>query len=232
MEAVSPPQAHVGVGPREPLGWPRTRTDDRERTYAAAKRALDVVASVVILLLTLPLWIIVAVMVRVTSPGPVLFRQSRVGRHGRPFTVLKFRSMRADAELALRDLGLYDTYVATGFKLPAAVESRVTPLGRFLRKSSIDELPQLINVLRGEMSLVGPRPVVPEELKSYGPMTYCYLGLRPGVTGIWQVSGRSQVGFPERAHLDSQYFERRSLATDLAILARTPIAVVRCRGAH
>ena len=199
--------------------------------YRRAKRALDVALSLVVLLVTLPVWLVVAVLVRTTSAGPVFFRQARVGRNGRSFTVLKFRSMCRDAEARLADLGLYDTYVATGYKLAVAEECRVTRIGRILRKTSIDELPQLINVLRGDMSLVGPRPVVPEELDSYGDLAHCYLAVDPGITGLWQVSGRSHVHFPERAHLDRDYFHRRSLRTDLAILARTPVAVVRGDGA-
>jgi exopolysaccharide production protein ExoY len=186
----------------------------------------------VVLLVTLPVWIVVALLVRTTSPGPVFFRQPRVGRNGRSFTVLKFRSMCSDAEARLKDLGLYDTYVATGYKLPVADECRVTRVGRVLRKTSLDELPQLINVLRGEMSLVGPRPVVPAELDSYGELAHCYLSVEPGITGLWQVSGRSHIRFPERAHLDRDYFHGRSLRMDLAILARTPRAVIRGDGAY
>ena len=201
-------------------------------SYRWAKRILDVTLSFVALTLTLPVWLVVAVLVRCSSHGPVFFRQHRVGRDGRPFTVLKFRSMCTDAEARLKDRGLYDTYVATGYKLPVADEFRVTRLGRFLRKTSMDELPQLLNVLRGDMSLVGPRPVVPPELDNYGDLVHCYLGVRPGITGIWQVSGRSHVQFPERAHLDRQYYQGCSLRLDLAILARTPRAVLRGDGAY
>lgn len=201
-------------------------------TYLFAKRLLDIVLSLVALTVTLPLWLVVAVLVRCTSYGPVLFRQPRVGRGGRAFTVLKFRSMCSDAEARLQDPELYDTYVATGYKLPVAHEFRVTRVGRFLRRSSLDELPQFLNVLRGDMSLVGPRPVVPPELGSYGDLVDCYLGVRPGITGIWQVSGRSHIQFPKRAHLDRDYFHACSLRLDLAILARTPLAVLRGDGAY
>jgi lipopolysaccharide/colanic/teichoic acid biosynthesis glycosyltransferase len=200
--------------------------------YPHVKRGVDVALSIVTLVLALPLLALVALLVRCSSPGPVLFRQSRIGRNGRSFTVLKFRSMCRDAEVRLRDLNLYDTYVATGYKLPVADEFRLTRIGRFLRRSSLDELPQLFNVLRGDMSLVGPRPVVPEELTSYGDLVHCYLGVRPGITGMWQVTGRSAVQYPERAHIDHQYFLRRSVRLDLAILARTPRAVLRGDGAY
>lgn len=226
----------AAAGPPRPAASPaapatQMAASTTSRVYRWGKRALDVTVSLVGLSLTLPVWLVVAIMVRRTSPGPVLFRQPRVGRDGRAFTVLKFRSMCIDAEARLRHLGLYETYVATGYKLPLADECRVTRVGRFLRKTSLDELPQLLNVLRGDMSLVGPRPVVPAELSSYGDLVHCYLAVRPGITGIWQVSGRSHVRFPERAHLDHHYFHRRSLRLDLAILARTPLAVLRGDGA-
>jgi len=200
--------------------------------YCCAKRGLDLIVSLLAITVTLPIWVTIAVAVRCTSEGPVLFRQLRVGRDGRSFTVLKFRSMCSNAEVRLRDLGLYDTYVATGYKLPVADESRLTRMGRFLRRTSLDELPQLLNVARGDMSLVGPRPVVPDELSCYGELVHCYLAVRPGITGMWQVSGRSHIRFPERAHIDRDYVHGRSLRLDLAILARTPLAVVRGNGAH
>ena len=200
--------------------------------YHAVKRALDVVLSLLALIVLTPVWLVVAMLVRATSPGPILFRQKRVGRNGKLFTVLKFRSMCADAEARLKALGMYDAYVAAGHKLHVADEFRVTNVGRFLRKTSLDELPQLINVLRGEMSLVGPRPVEHSQLRDYGDLVHCYLGVRPGITGLWQISGRSNIHFPERAHLDNSYFHRRSLRLDLLILARTPVAVLRAEGAH
>ena len=200
--------------------------------YRWAKRGLDVAVSVVTLTLALPLFLVIAAVVRLTSQGPALFRQSRIGRDGQEFKVLKFRSMCRDAEARLKDGGLYDTYVATGYKLPVAAEFRVTRVGRFLRRTSLDELLQLLNVLGGSMSLVGPRPVVPSELASYGDLVHCYLGVRPGITGMWQVNGRSHVRFPERAHFDRDYFYGRSLGLDVAILARTPLAVLRVNVAY
>jgi lipopolysaccharide/colanic/teichoic acid biosynthesis glycosyltransferase len=205
---------------------------DSSSIYRLTKRTFDVVVSTLALIIGLPVFLMVAILVRTTSRGPVLFRQSRVGRGGRPFTVLKFRSMYSDAEARLREEGLYATYVATGYKLSVTHDFRVTRVGRLIRKTSLDELPQLINVLLGHMSLVGPRPVVPAELDSYGELAHCYLGVRPGITGMWQVNGRSDVRFPERAHLDREYFRQRSLRLDLAILARTPRAVVRGHGAY
>ena len=200
--------------------------------YHGAKRALDIVGSLVAFIITLPLWIGVALLIRGTSRGPVLFRQSRVGRDGRHFTVLKFRSMCSDAEARLRADGLYDTYVATGYKLPVAHEFRVTRIGRVIRKTSIDELPQLLNVMAGHMSLVGPRPIVPSEIECYGDLARCYLGVRPGITGMWQVSGRSDSSFDEYARLDLYYVHNWSLLVDLGILARTIPTVLWSKGAY
>jgi lipopolysaccharide/colanic/teichoic acid biosynthesis glycosyltransferase len=221
----------VEVPARGPVDFPALASCP-SAVYHGAKRTIDVVVTTVAIVLTLPLFALLALLVRCSSKGPVLFRQARVGRDGRSFKVLKFRSMCSDAEARLGDPTLYETYVATGYKLPVADETRVTRIGRFLRRSSLDELPQLFNVLRGDMSLVGPRPVVPAELGSYGELVHCYLGVRPGITGMWQVNGRSHVRFPERAHIDEQYFHRQSVLLDLAILARTPGAVLRGDGAY
>lgn len=235
MEIEAPEAAlcmAVGIGTAPLVVAPERAVATPTRAYLGVKRALDVVLSLVALLATAPIWIVVAVLVGCTSSGPILFRQQRVGRGGRLFTVLKFRSMCADAEARLKALGMYETYVAAGYKLHVADEFRVTKVGRFLRRTSLDELPQLINVLRGDMSLVGPRPVEHGQLSDYGDLVDCYLGVRPGITGIWQVSGRSNIHFPQRAHLDDSYFRRRSLRLDLLIMARTPLAVLRAEGAH
>ena len=199
----------------------------------AGKRALDVAASVILLLLTSPLLLVVAAAIKLTSPGPVVFRQIRVGQAGRAFWILKFRTMRLDAEQYLEsDAELSRHYLYGDFKLTPALDPRVTKLGNFLRRASIDEMPQLFNVLRGEMSLVGPRPVRPDELAKYGVHERAYLSLRPGLSGLWQVSGRSTVRFPLRAELDAEYFKRCSLPVDLKILLKTPLAVIRARGAY
>lgn len=196
------------------------------------KACIDRFIALVFLVLAAPLIGAVAVMIRRESPGPVLFRQQRVGRNGAAFDILKFRTMVADAEATLKRDGLWDAYVECGFKLPAGKDPRVTRVGEKLRKTSLDELPQLVNVLRGTMSLVGPRPVVPDELACYGPLVGAYTGVLPGITGYWQVNGRSDVGFPERAELDAYYYDNRSLRVDLRILLRTVSAVLQRVGAH
>lgn len=190
----------------------------------AAKRALDVVVASILLVVLAPLFAVVAVAVRLTSPGPAIFRQERLGRNQEPFLVLKFRSMYRDVTPEAHRRFLYDQ--ANGacsdvghFKVVA--DPRVTPLGRFLRRSSIDELPQLINVVRGEMSLVGPRPDLAYSLDIYSPHHYRRFDVLPGMTGLWQVSGRSELSFLDMLDLDAVYADRWSLGFDLAILART-----------
>lgn len=197
----------------------RARSLRRETT----QRLLDlVVASAALAVLALPMAVI-ALVVRLSSPGPVVFAQSRVGHQGRPFRCLKFRTMRAGADTELAVLLENDTGAraafAANFKL--ADDPRVTRVGRVLRRTSLDELPQLINVLRGDMSLVGPRPVLPEELWRYGDRGQIVLQVRPGMTGPWQVGGRNAIPYPERVRLDVDFVLHRSVPGDIRILART-----------
>ena len=198
-----------------------------------AKRGLDLVVVLAALPFALLLGLVIALLVVVTSGGPALFVHERVGLGNRRFGMLKFRTMQPDADAQLRaDPELWQQYVDNDFKLPPSMDNRVTPMGRFLRRSSLDELPQLLNVLRGDMSLVGPRPIVPTELERYGGQADAYLGVRPGVTGAWQVNGRSGVGYPERVDYDRDYVESWSFWLDVKILVQTPIAVLTSRGAY
>jgi exopolysaccharide biosynthesis polyprenyl glycosylphosphotransferase len=228
-EAVGPGVQLHAVGD---LFLLRVRDSEPSFVEKATKVLMDRVGALVGLLLFSPLLVFIAVAVRRDSVGPVFFRQRRVGFGGRPFAIVKFRSMAGDAEERLRRDGLYEAYVANGYKLPPGNDPRITPLGAMLRRTSLDELPQLFNVLTGSMSLVGPRPVVPDELACYGELASAYTGVRPGVTGYWQVNGRSDVGFPERAELDAYYYDNRSLRVDLRILVRTVVAVAMRVGAH
>lgn len=198
------------------------------------KRALDVVGSCLALALFLPLILMTVVAVYVTNPGPVLFRQVRVGADGKMFRIVKFRSMRTDAEAVLHgDPDLYRRYLDNDHKLDIDEDTRITRIGRFLRRSSLDELPQFWNVLKGEMSLVGPRPVLPDELNDrYGSLRAHYITARPGITGEWQVAGRSEVGYERRVMLDVNYVSSWRLRRDFAILARTPFVVASRRGAN
>jgi exopolysaccharide production protein ExoY len=182
--------------------------------------------------IVLPLGVVVGLVVLVTSRGAVLFGQERVGLAGRTFKMYKFRTMHRGAEQLLQhDPRLWDEYVSNGFKLPAELDRRVTRVGRFLRRSSLDELPQILNVLAGTMSLVGPRPVVPVEIRNYGDREHVYTSVRPGITGAWQVNGRSRIDYPERVDIDAEYVEHWSLGLDVRILAKTPVAVLSARGA-
>ncbi len=200
---------------------------------ALLKKAVDVVLSLLVVVLFAPLALGIAIAIRRESPGPVFFRQERLGLGGQPFKILKFRSMRTDAEQVLRqDPFLYRRYIENDYKLSPDEDPRITRVGRFLRRTSLDELPQLINVLRGEMSLVGPRPVVPAEIKHYGADARVFLAVKPGVTGDWQVSGRSEIAYPERARLDIDYIMNWTVGRDLGILAGTAAAVLRRTGAY
>jgi lipopolysaccharide/colanic/teichoic acid biosynthesis glycosyltransferase len=197
-------------------------------------RAFDLVAAAAALFFSLPLFAAVALAVRIFDPGPVLYAHTRIGRGGREFACLKFRSMAVDSEARLQ------AYLATSASArqewsryhKLALDPRVTPLGRFLRTSSLDELPQLLNVLKGEMSLVGPRPIVRAEVRRYGRHFKTYCSVRPGITGLWQVLGRNRVSYRRRVAMDLLYCRRRSFGFNLQILFATIPAVLLKRGAH
>lgn len=200
---------------------------------AATKRAVDIVGALLGLALSTPLLLLLAPLLRLEAEGSILFGQARVGRGGRIFRCYKLRTMCADAETQLvDDPALRADYEANGFKLPAGADHRVTPFGRLLRVTSVDEIPQFWNVLRGDMSLVGPRPIVPNELSHYARREEILLSVRPGLTGAWAVRGRSRIGYPERAAIELEYVQCWTLWGDLAILARTIIAVLQRRGAY
>jgi exopolysaccharide biosynthesis polyprenyl glycosylphosphotransferase len=199
-------------------------------TRTLLKTVFDRVLGGLLLLLALPLIVVIAVAVRVSGPGPALFRQERVGVDGRRFTMLKFRSMVPDAEE--RRPSLVDLDQGNGMLFKIREDPRVTPVGALLRRFSLDELPQLFNVLRGDMSLVGPRPPLPEEVAAYDDDAVRRLRVRPGMTGLWQVSGRSNLSWEESLRLDLRYVDNWSLALDLSILWRTWRAVIKGSGAY
>jgi lipopolysaccharide/colanic/teichoic acid biosynthesis glycosyltransferase len=195
------------------------------------KRGIDVVASLVLLVVLAPVLALTALVVRLDSSGPVLFRQRRYGHGLAPFTILKFRTMYADASPELHRLHFAwlaaDAATVPGTLKKVIDDPRLTRSGGILRKWSLDELPQLVNVLRGEMSLVGPRPAIGYELDHYKPGDFERFEVRPGMTGLWQVSGRSELGVREMLELDRRYVRDWSLTLDLRILARTPRAAIR-----
>ena len=197
----------------------------------AVKHLLDRVAAALGLLLLAPLMLAIAIAVRCTSPGPALFRQLRVGRDGRTFTMFKFRSMHDGAERQVVDLLAYNDS-AGGVLFKMRDDPRVTGVGRLLRRLSLDELPQLVNVLIGSMSLVGPRPSLPSEVAGYSAATRRRLSVKPGLTGLWQVSGRSDLSWTDSIELDLLYVDRWSLALDTAVLLKTLPAVLRAQGAY
>jgi exopolysaccharide biosynthesis polyprenyl glycosylphosphotransferase len=196
----------------------------------ALKRALDVACSAAALWVLFPFLLSIAALVRLTSKGPVFFRQTRVGLHGQEFHMLKFRSMVANAEAQQADLAKLNEQSGPVFKIKR--DPRVTPLGRVLRKYSIDELPQLVNVLRGDMTLVGPRPPVPHEVAQYESWQWRRLSVPPGLTCLWQVSGRNDIAFQDWMYLDLQYIDHQNLGQDLNLLLRTVPAVMSGRGSH
>lgn len=206
----------------------------KEATLSSAsrfvKRVIDVALSGLGLLLTAPLFLLLWIWIPINSPGPAIFRQVRVGERGRQFEILKFRSMHSGAEE--QQVELQELNQASGPLFKIKDDPRLTGLGRWLRRLSLDELPQLINVLRGEMSLIGPRPGLPHEVAQYQPWQRVRLDVAPGITGLWQVSGRSDLSFEEMCLLDIYYIENWSLELDISILARTVPRVLKGEGAY
>lgn len=200
----------------------------------AAKRAVDFLGAALALLVTSPFLLVIAVAIRLDSPGPVFYRQTRVGRGGRRFECLKFRTMVCGADEILKDLLAEDPELRQQYGVYRKLRNdpRVTRVGRFLRRFSLDELPQIINVLQGHMSLVGPRPCLPDETELYGKDLEVCTRVRPGITGLWQVSGRNETAFEERVRLEVWYVENWSLRGDLDIILKTLGAVLGQRGAY
>ena len=194
-----------------------------------AKRLVDIGVSATTLLLMSPVMVITALLIKLTSPGPILFAQDRVGMNQRRFRLYKFRYMVVDADERKKELAHLNELDGPAFKI--GNDPRITPIGRFIRKTSIDELPQLFNVLKGEMSLVGPRPPLPDEVSQYHWLFRRRLSVKPGITCVWQVSGRSGTTFDEWMKMDKHYVENWSLLLDLKILLKTIPAVLLCRGA-
>lgn len=194
------------------------------------KRALDLAASLFGLLFLLPLFPFLVLLILLETPGPIFFRQVRVGQGGRLFACYKFRSMAVDAEEQKQQLDHLNEATGAAFKIKD--DPRITGVGRFLRRSSLDEFPQLYNVLRGEMSIVGPRPQIPSEVSEYTPDQACRLLAKPGLTCLWQISGRSHLEFEEWMQLDLEYVLNQGLKTDLMILLKTLPAVIERKGAY
>ena len=193
-------------------------------SYATLKRVLDLVLSLAVAIVTLPLWVAIVIAIKLDSPGPVFFKQDRVGLNGRHFRCFKFRSMIVNAEAMLDEMRRRGEVTGLVFKIRN--DPRVTRVGRLLRKSSLDELPQLINVLKGEMSLVGPRPVIPAHIKEFQPEDLVRLTVKPGVTCLWALRGRT-CGIEQVMTADREYVLRRSLLLDVWIMIQTAVVVAR-----
>lgn len=226
-------------GPRNPAIYPDIGAPEPgKRASLAVKRTMDIIVSSLLILLLLPTFLIIALLIKITSPGPVFFRQERVGQYGRRFMFLKFRSMKVNNDHSVHKEYVKQLIAGRAEKISAsgngegvyklANDRRITPIGKFLRRTSLDEIPQFINVLRGEMSLVGPRPPIPYELVAYQTWhRRRLLHVKPGITGLWQVMGRSKVTFDDMVRLDLRYAASWSPWLDLKILLRTPAAVLK-----
>jgi Undecaprenyl-phosphate galactose phosphotransferase WbaP len=228
-----------------PMLWSATRNGGRLSgievrnglllaTLQAFKRAFDVVVALIGLMAGLPVMLLLAALVKLSGPGPVFYLHTRVGRRGRPFKACKFRTMRVNGDEILREhlAGFAAARAEWESARKLRRDPRVTAVGRFLRVTSLDELPQLWNVLKGEMSLVGPRPIVESEIAYYGKVFKLYTTAKPGITGLWQVSGRNDVGYDERVKLDEFYVRHWSPWLDVYILAKTIAALLQRRGAY
>jgi lipopolysaccharide/colanic/teichoic acid biosynthesis glycosyltransferase len=229
--------------PSNPALYPDlfSSSNDR-RALVVIKRAMDIAGGTLMLILCMPIFSIIALTIKATSKGPVFFRQQRVGQYGKHFTFLKFRSMQVNNDHSVHREYITKFIASEANKQPSGPkgeavfkltnDARVTRVGRFLRRTSLDELPQFLNVLRGEMSLVGPRPPIPYELAEYQTWhRRRVLEVKPGITGLWQVTGRSRVSFDEMVRLDLRYATSWSPALDFSILMRTPLAVIKGAGA-
>ncbi|MDN3954724.1 sugar transferase [Sporolactobacillus laevolacticus] len=202
-----------------------------KKGYLITKRAIDIIGSFIGLVLLSPLFLIIALLIKLEDPkGKAIFKQVRVGKNGREFNIYKFRSMVSNAEELLDNL--LDCNETTGAMFKMKDDPRITRIGHFIRKTSIDELPQLVNVLVGDMSLVGPRPPLPREVVEYTEYDKQRLLVTPGCTGLWQVSGRSDVGFDEMVELDLQYIKNRSILNDFKIIIKTVSVVFNSKNAY
>lgn len=229
------PEVVINLRDDRALGHPWIRIGQEgltgaSRFHRAVKRMMDLVGSVALLALFSPIMVLAAASIRLTSRGPILYRQERVGRDANRFHLLKFRSMVNGAHAKRSELSGLNDVKGPVFKIKQ--DPRVTKVGRVLRRWSIDEMPNLFNVLNGELSLVGPRPPLPEEVETYGPWEQQRLLVRPGITCLWQVSGRTDVSFEQWMEMDIMYIKTWTLRQDLALLIRTPGAVIRGNGAY
>lgn len=208
--------------------YPDFKVFNRNFYRFLVKRVFDIVFSMIGIMILLPVYGIIALMIKVDDPkGPILFKQERIGRFGDKFTMLKFRSMKIDAEEELKEV--LDKNEVKGLMFKMKSDPRITKVGKFIRKTSLDELPQLINVLKGDMTLVGPRPAITREVKKYNRYELQRLVVTPGCTGLWQVSGRNNLDFEEMVDIDLEYIERISAKLDFIIILKTILVMVEAK---
>ena len=212
----------------------REKKTFNEITYSFLKRTVDITASAAALLLLSPVFLVTSLAIRKDSDGPAMFTQKRIGKDGKLFEIYKFRTMVPDADKKLFEMLEKDEKAREEYKLNKKLkhDPRITKVGNFLRKTSIDELPQLINVLKGDMSLVGPRPYLPREIKDMGEYYDTIIESKPGITGLWQVSGRSNTTFEQRLEFDKEYTENKGFLYDMGLLTKTVGVVVKKNGAE
>lgn len=206
----------------------------RKFIYIFFKRLFDILVSLMALCFVIPITLVVFLIdLFGSNKGPVFYKQRRIGKNHKPFYIYKFRSMVVNADKKLKeDKELYQLYVENSYKLPPEKDPRITKFGRFLRKSSIDELPQFFNILKGDMSLIGPRPVIEEELSQYGDRVDEFLSATPGAMGYWQASGRSDIEYPERCEYELYYVKHASLVFDCKVLFKSIISIIKTDGAY
>lgn len=206
----------------------------KKTLYLFFKRVTDIILATIALIVLSPLFLVIFILDRFGSnKGPLMFKQLRVGKNHKEFHIYKFRSMIINAdEILHNDDELYKKYVNNNYKLEPSEDPRITKLGLWLRKTSIDEVPQFLNILKGEMSLVGPRPVVKEELKEYGNNVHKFLSVKPGAMGYWQASGRSNIHYPERCEVELYYVDHASFIFDIEIIFKNLISIIKSDGAY
>lgn len=205
---------------------------DAHKLYHVCKRYTDIIGSVIALVILSPVILVLALLIFMQDKHNPFYMQVRVGKNGRIFKMIKFRSMIYNADKILMDnQELYQQYVKNGFKLPEGQDPRITKIGDFIRRTSLDEIPQFINILKGDMSLVGPRPIVPKEQVEYGDRLDEFLSVKPGALGLWQASGRSNIGYPERCDIELSYVENASYLYDIVIFFKCCISILKKDGA-
>jgi exopolysaccharide production protein ExoY len=233
-DSAAPTEAWLPQSRLESMAAPVLASDTWTRPLFGMGRVLDVALALAVLIFTLPLTVTIAFLIKIADGGPAMFAQHRMGKDGATFRCWKFRSMVVDAETRLQDLLATDEAARREWEADQKLrrDPRITRIGAFLRKSSLDELPQLLNVLLGDMSVVGPRPIVEAEIIRYGRSYRSYCAVRPGITGLWQVSGRNDVSYDRRVALDRLYARSKTVGLDIAILFKTIPAVLMRNGSY